>query len=193
MSAAMKKAGQSREIWQVARGDVDTFHIITRTSNLGGNDNPGENPLGATRFASWGLQVAQCVGDRQVLTVRGLADLAIPAKDGHVPNLAVLALRTVIPGKRAEYEAYLKNDLIPAMKKAKMEGISVGRVFMGDSPNTYGIFGLVDKWSNFDGPHPIIKTLGEEAGRKVFMNGSVLTSSSENVLLRYRADLSIQP
>ena len=63
----------------------------------------------------------------------------------------------------------------------------------GDSPNTYGIFGLVDKWSNFDGPHPIIKTLGAEAGEKVFMNGWMLTHSSENVLLRYRADLSIQP
>ncbi len=193
MNAAMKKAGQSRDIWQVARGDVDTFHIGTSLSKLGENDNTTENPLGAARFASWALQVAQCVGDRQVLTVRQRPDVSIPPKAGRVPNLAVLALRTVIPGKRGEYEAYLKNDFIPAMKKAKADGVFVYRGFMGDSPDTYAVVSLIDKWSEFDDGHPLVRDLGQQKANAIFQKGWALIQSRENVLVRYRADLSIQP
>jgi hypothetical protein len=193
MNAAMKKAGQSRDIWQVARGNVDTFHIGTTLSNLGQNDSTAENALGAERFASWALQVAQCVGDRQVVTIRRRPELTIPPKDGRVPQLAVLALRTVIPGKRAEYESYLKNDYIPAMKKAKADGVFVNRIFMGDNPDTYAVVNFIDKWSEFDSGHPLVRELGQQKANAIFDKASTLIQSSENLVLRYRPDLSVQP
>ena len=193
MSAAMKKAGATRHIWQVARGGIDTYHIVTYVSELGANDEPAENPLGATRFAAWAGRVGQCVGDRQVLVLRRYPDLTIPMKDGATPNLMLLALRTTEPDGRTEYADYLRDQFVPALKKAKVDGFYVSRVFAGDSPDTWVVANMVDKWSDFDTPHPIIETLGQEAGAKVFAGLSPMMERRENVLLSYREDLSALP
>jgi len=194
MNAAIKKAGGTgRDIFQVARGDVDTYHIVTLVPKLGANDEPAANPLGEVRFAQWGARVSQCVGRRQVLTLRRIPELSIPAKEGQRPNLVMLTMRTTIAGKDAEYSKYLKDDIVPALKKAKLDAFYVSRVFAGESPYTWIGAGWVDKWSSFDEPHPIIRALGEAEGTKVLQKGGAIIARAQNVLLRYRADLSVHP
>ena len=190
---AIKKAGLTgREIWKVVRGDVDTYHIVTRVSKLGGNDEPPPDPLGVAGFQQWVSRINQCVGDRQVLTLRRRPALSIPAKEGRKPNLAILRLRTTGPGQGQAYAAHLRDDLIPALKKAKFDGLYVSQVFAGDSPRTWAVFALVDNWAAFDEPSPLIKTLGQEETLKLIQKGGKLIERSETLLLQYRADLSAQ-
>ncbi len=188
---AIKKAGLTgRDIWKVVRGDVDTYHIVTRVSKLGGNDEPPPDPLGVAGFQQWISRVNQCVGDRQVLTLRRMPELSIPEKEGRKRNLAVLSMRTNGPGQRQPYTAYLRDDLIPALKKAKVDGVYVNRVFAGDSVRTWAVVALVDNWAAFDEPNPLTKALGQEETRKLTAKGGKLIERIKRILLHYRADLS---
>ena len=103
-SEAIKKAGlPGRDIWEVVRGDIDVYHIVNRVQNLGGNDEPQPDLLGEAGFQQWISRVNQCVGDRQVLTLRRMPELSIPAKEGRKPNLAMLRLRTTGPAQGQAY------------------------------------------------------------------------------------------
>ncbi len=188
---AIKKAGLTgREIWKVVRGDVDTYYIVTRVSKLGGNDEPPPDPLGVAGFQQWISRVNQCVGDRQVLTLRRMPALSIPAKEGRKPNLAILRLRTNGPGQRQPYTAYLRDDYIPALKKAKVDGVYVSRIFAGDSVRTWAVVTLVDNWAAFDEPNPLTKALGQAEAGKLIQKGARMIEQNETILLQYRADLS---
>ena len=190
-SEAIKKAGRpGRDIWEVVRGDIDVYHIVTRVQNLGENDEPQPDPLGEAGFQQWRSRTQQCVGDRQVLTLRRMPELSIPAKEGRKRNLGILSLRTNGPGQRQSYIAYLRDDYIPALKKAKVNGVYVSRVFAGDSVRTWAFFTLVDNWAAFDKPNPLTQALGEAETRKLIGKGMRMIERSERILLRYRADLS---
>ena len=190
---AIKKAGLTgRDIWKVVRGDVDTYHIVTRVSKLGGNDEPPPDPLGVAGFQQWISRVNQCVGDRQVLTLRRRPELSIPAKEGRKPNLGMLRLRTTGPAQGQAYAAYLRDDLIPALKKAKVDGVYVSRVFAGDNNRTWAQFSMVDNWAGFDEPGALTKALGQTEAGNLIRKGGKLIEHSENILLQYRADLSVQ-
>ena len=55
---AFKKAGRTvPEIWEVVRGNVDEYHIVTMVPKLGGNDEPQPDPLAriSHRFPETGL------------------------------------------------------------------------------------------------------------------------------------------
>ena len=188
---AFKKAGRIvPEIWEVVRGNVDEYHIVTMVPKLGGNDEPQPDPLGEAGFQQWASRISQCVGDRQVLTLRRLPELSIPEKEGRKRNLAVLSMRTNGPGQRQPYTAYLRDDLIPALKKAKVDGVYVNRVFAGDSVRTWAVVTLVDNWAAFDEPNPLTKALGQEETRKLTAKGGKLIERIKRILLHYRADLS---
>ena len=190
---AFKKAGRTvPEIWEVVRGNVDEYHIVTMVPKLGGNDEPQPDPLGEAGFQQWASRISQCVGDRQVLTLRRMPALSIPAKEGRKPNLALLRLLTTGPVQGQAYAAYLRDDLIPAVKKAKVDGVYVSRVFAGDNARTWAVFALVDNWAAFDEPSPLTKALGEAEARKLLEKGGKLIERSETLLLHYRADLSAQ-
>ena len=189
---AFKKAGRTvPEIWEVVRGDVDTYQIVTRASKLGGNDEPPPDPLGEAGFQQWSSRISQCVADRQVLTLRAMPELSIPAKEGRKPNLGLLRLRTNGPGQHPPYAAYLRDDYIPALKKAKIDGVYISSVFAGDSRRTWAMFTLIDSWSVFDEPNPLTKALGEAERRKLGLKGASMIVKTETILLRYRADLSL--
>lgn len=193
MSAAMKKAGSERHIWQVVRGEIDTYHIVTMVDEMGNNDEPSPNPLGDVRFAAWASRVAQCVGDRRVLVLRRYPDLSIPAKEGTTPGLMLLGVRRTTLGSRGDFADLLRDQYVPALKKAKVEGYYVSRVFAGDSPDTWITASYIDKWAEFDTSHPITEALGQEKGSELFSKTSALLSHRENILLQYREDLSALP
>lgn len=193
MSAAMQKAGSARSIWKVANGDVDVYHIVTMVPKMGEADQPGENPLGATRFAQWAAQVAQCVGRRQVLTLRNRPELSVPAKEGREPKLLMLSMRTVVPAKVRDYAGYLRDDYLPALKKSKRDGVYVHQVFAGGSPDTWVVASWIDSWGAFDTPHPVVTALGQDEARAIFDKGRSMVEGRERVVLSYRADLSAQP
>ena len=166
------------------------YHIVTRVQNLGENDEPQPDPLGEAGFQQWVSRVNQCVGDRQVLTLRRRPELSIPAKEGRKPNLGLLRLRTNGPGQGQAYAAYLRDDLIPALKKAKVDGVYVNRVFAGDNARTWAVFGMVDNWAAFDEPGSLTKAMGQADARKLILKGASMIEQQETILLRYRADLS---
>ena len=79
------------------------------------------------------------------------------------------------------------------MKKAKAGGGFVNHIFMGDNPDTYAVVNFIDKWSEFDGGHPLVRELRQQKANAMLAKGSALIQSSKNVVLRYRPDLSVQP
>ena len=181
-----------RDFWQVIRGQLNTYHIVTEVPNLGQNDQTAPNGMEPAEWAQWQDRVADCVGDRQVLTLRNYGELSIPPAQGRKPKFLVLSMQTNGDGQFRAYYNHLKDNVVPALKKGGVNGRWVSRVFLGDDSRTWATASLVDKWEDFEGPGPLTKSVGAEEAAKIRSKGTGMITSARRIFLTYREDLSFQ-
>lgn len=189
LSAALAKAGESRSIWQVARGDLDTYHIVSPLQKFADLDNPPAPPMEPGAWSQWQKRASQCVADRQFMILRTSPDSSIPLKEGRKRNLLLLTMRQHAPGRGPEYGAARTKELLPALRKAGVDGITTAQVVAGGNSRTWVTAEYLDKWSDLDGPGPLTKALGENAGKLAAKLGSMVVDV-ERIVLRFREDLS---
>ena len=51
--------------------------------------------------------------------------------------MAIITVVEIVPGKRAEFEAFIKKDVVPAMQKAQVRGYHVMEVVYGENTGGY--------------------------------------------------------
>lgn len=188
-SAALAKSGESRSIWQVARGDLDTYHIVSPLQKFADLDTPPTPPMEAGAWAQWQMKASQCVADRQFMILRTNADSSIPLKEGRKRNLLLLTMRQHAPGRGPEYGAAQAKEVFPALRKAGVNGFTTAQVVAGGNSRTWVTAEYLDKWSDLDGPGPLAKALGENASKLAAKLGSMVVDV-ERIVLRFREDLS---
>lgn len=192
-TAIKDSGGTPPTIWEVVRGEVDSYYILSFVSELGANDEAPSDLMGAADRARWGSRIDRCVAHRKVMTLRRLPQFSIPAREGRKPNLAFVSFVTMIPAKRQDYFAYLRETIMPALRMAKMDGVYVSVLFAGGSADTLVTATWLDKWSVLDDLHPLMKLLGQEEAEKILDKGKPFIARRERVMLHYRPDLSLQP
>lgn len=189
LSAAMKKAGATRTVWQVVRGDLNTYHIVEGLAKYADLDEPASPPMEAAAWASWQARVLQCVGNRQLLIARTNPDLSIPLKKGRKINLLLLTWRKYAPGRGGDYQTALAKELFPALKKAGINGYFENQIVAGHRLRTWVSARYIDKWADLDGPGLLSRALGENSGKLASKLGSMIVDV-ERMILRIREDLS---
>ena len=102
--------------------------------------------------------------------------------------------RHIAPFRGRDYEAYLKNDWLPLVKKADSNGTMVSRIRHGGETGHYFVFGSVNDLTELDQPSKVTQAAGgAEAIAKMQQKLVGVVQRSETRILRLRPECSILP
>ena len=190
LSQATKEAGGSpRYVWQEARGETSTYHVVSMEANFAEFDEGAEPPMSEAAWARWVSRITDTIDTRNVVTYRMHPELEIPSDEGYEAQYLLLLHRVVAPGRHAEYEEWLGKELVPYLKKSGVKGWSVGRLALGGDTNQWTLARYVDSWSHFDETGPLAE-LSEEDRNAMLALPREVNRGSQNLVLRFRGDLS---
>ena len=185
LNAAREEAGMSaREFWQVAIGDLDTFHIFTPISRLG----EGEPARPADEAAQWAARVNDCLVSRRNMVLR-THPASIPPVEGKQYDFATVRTRVAGEGDGfADLRDWYAESWYPLHREAGSEGMLLTQIIHGGNTRTMLSFDLVEDWDTMNAPSSTsIIPAGTQDPRVV---GGSYVVLSEQILLRRRHDLS---
>lgn len=191
---AQKKAGvTSRLTLATAVGESFEYLIITPFPSWAAMDAdaPLVRALGADGAARLNAKLRKCILVQQTYMTNRQDSLSIPAGDALVWRQVV---RQFSPGKQAEYLAFYRSDILPAMQKAKAQGKIVGStVSVRGAGGMSGEFVETTHYARFadiDSGAPLTVALGAEAAAKLNTKGATLATTKQVIVRRRLADLS---
>jgi hypothetical protein len=130
---------------------------------------------------------------RRTLAIQDRAELSIaPAANAKIVG-AILQDVTVISGHAEQYEAYIKNDVLPVLKKGTVVGTAVSRTVFGGNANEYHLLTFLDSFAEIDKGPAQVRVLGQAAAAALGAKGTMHIASTERTILRYVPDLSFRP
>lgn len=138
-------------------------------------------------------------GNRYIEHTRTFIVEMMPELSWRNPNLKSLApyfvvqVQHIAPLRARDYEAYIKNDWLPLVKKAETNGRVVSRVRSGGDPNQYTTFTPLNDLTDLDQPSKITQMIGAENVAKLQQKLVGIVMSTETRILRLHADISILP
>ncbi|MBP6823765.1 MAG: hypothetical protein KA368_19600 [Acidobacteria bacterium] len=146
----LKKAGVKEQTVAVTiYGDTRRYIIVTPLESLAQLDEPAilNKVLGAEAAHALSIKQGRFLAEWQRYVTAARPDLSIPAtlKD---PKLAISIKHTVAPGRNAEYEKWVKENLLMAGKKADSKGALATKVVFGGDQNEYRTYVLADSYAD---------------------------------------------
>ena len=195
---ALKKGGiKYREVWQNtgAAGDAFEYVLVHPVAKLAEFDGPSalEKGLGAEGFAAWLAKAGSLVNSVRRFIIRTRPDLSFAGQRTGPPKLVVLHFVQVAPNRNADYENYLKNDFVPAMKQAGVTYL-VSQTIFGGNANEYITLTMRDTFAELDKGPVLVQALGPEGAQKLNQKLPVGTVVHlERSLTRFVPELSIMP
>ncbi len=144
--------------------------------------------------SAWGARAGSYIEHTRTFIVETLPELSWrnPKMQGIAPY-TILTYLYIAPQRRQDYEAFLKNDWLPLVKKADSNGLVVSRMRYGGDPSQYAVFTRVDDLTELDQPGKITQAMGAEARAKIQQKLVGIVLRTETRILRLRADISILP
>jgi hypothetical protein len=196
ITAAYKKSGvASRLVAQTVLGDAAEYVSILPIVKFADFDGPS-----ALAKALGGEPAAQRMLKRlgaYTISVNRIADLAMPDYSMEAPEgpgeWVQVADYKLLPGKAEEFNAFLKSDFLPMMKKAGNTTVWVSRPIFGGESNHRTVVIPMRKMAEIDlGPAPI-RAYGAEGAQKFNAKQSTMVESVSRTISHLRADLSFMP
>ncbi len=185
MRDAARAAGWSfYHVYERHRGPMNGFLIVTPEEAIG-------EPAGDIEMAepysmpdSWFSAIMSHAENSLVLSLEYLPELrTIP--DGPVHPGAKymhLRIRTAAPGRAGDFERWLGEDLVPALRAAEVGDVRNARVVLGGSPRTFVTASFVDGWPYSGDTDPRIERALEK--------GRPMVATWVDYFYEFREDLS---
>jgi hypothetical protein len=186
-----------RDTWQGGApfGDAATYGVVTLMNNFAEYDMPNLQTriLGAPGAQAYGDKLNAMIVGRRTFAMQDRAELSIaPAANAKIVG-AILQDITVVSGHAELYEAYIKNDVLPVLKKAPhMVGTAVSRTVFGGNGNEYHVVTYLDSFAEIDKGPAQVQVLGQAAATALALKGSAHIANIERTILRYVPDLSFR-
>ena len=191
INPALQRAGVPwRSAWRTAEfGNTYERLFVTPMEEMGELDGGG--PLARTldpdRLARIRDRVRRCLAGRQSYAVRYRPELSVESDDVSGLSLARQTTIQVAPGRTADWEAFLRDNLAPFRGADVVFGV-YERVF-GPGPTTWLIVENHASFAELDQPGILTRTFGDQAGEVAARLAGVLLSI-ERTVLRYDPELS---
>ncbi len=198
IAGSYKKASPTDQFRVVYRGTVGNtmdFEVFTPISKFA--DRDGENPYNKIATEQERLtrtaRLGQYLENVQTTIEKTLPELGINTPGAPFPPAYMQLIRIRVKGGSAdEFSAVVKNELIPALKKADVKTIVARRTLLGGQGDFYFAEGF-QKWAEMDAPENLPKIMGQEAFRKMEDKLNQIVTLREDTIYRYQADLSYYP
>jgi hypothetical protein len=185
-----------RDTWQSGApfGEGSTYAIVTQIDKFADYDQPplAQRMMDGDAFRAFTEKNNRLVERNHVFAIQDRAELSIaPAPTAQI-KAAVLTDATVISGHADQFEAYIKNDLLPVLKKGNALGYLVSRTIFGGNGNEYHSLQLLDSFAALDkGPIPV-QVLGSAAAQALTAKATPHVASINRQLMRYVPELSFR-
>lgn len=109
---------------------------------------------------------------------------------GPMPELMILVRQTLLPGKRQEYETWLRDEMLPALRGSDIMGLFSNEIAFGAENRTWVFAVPVAGWAELDEPMPLYRSMGPQAAEQLLARGDSMVDHSETLVLRMRPELS---
>lgn len=200
-AAIQESARPGFTAWSVEVGDMNTYHLVTELDSFASLAEMEQPPMEPVEWANWLNRIGGTIDSHTVIIGRLRPELSIIPTEQGVPTeqaqqsgeLLMLISDTVMAGKTREYEAFVRDELLPALKQADIDAVYTTELMFGTEGRTWVYAVPLPGWQVFDGPSPLVEALGEEGAQQLMLRGDALVDHSETQMLRMRADLSVQP
>ena len=188
---------KSRETWQSGApfGEGNSYGIVTPIDKFATYDMPplARRVLGDAPWTAYQDRLASMTVSRRTFAIQDRAELSIaPAASAKIVA-AILQDVTVISGHAEQYEAYLKNDVLPVLKKGNVLGTAVSRTVFGGNGNEYHVVTYLANFAEIDKGPTQVQVLGQAAAAALAAKGAPHIANVERTILRYLPDLSYRP
>lgn len=194
IGAAMSRQGRSFTVWQVAFGQQNTYHIVSQLQSFASLPQQEANPpMEQAQWTSWLERISSTIDSQDMGVAQVHTDLSMLPQEAQAEvnaELLILVTQRLLPGKRDEYVALLRDELIPAFRKSSIIGIVTNEMAFGSGSGDWVFAVPVQSWSELDKPMPLITSMGQQAAEALLKRADAMVESSETIVLRTRPDLS---
>ena len=191
---AQKKGGvTTRTTLQTVLGNSFEYATIIPYPSYGILDgqNALEKALGTEAAARLAEKIRKCVLTQSTYLLTRRDDLSIPQGTATAARTAVVR---PLPGKQDEYLNYIKNDLLPVMKKAKdagkIAGYTVSLRGVGAATGELTTTTYYNKFADLDAGNPAVAVAGQAAADALTAKAATLATNAQVIVRRRVADLS---
>jgi hypothetical protein len=195
----LQKAGvEWRDAWRTAVvGSANTVAFVSPLKSLGDldGDSPMQRALGADGYRTYMDKMAKVINDSRVYIIRSRPDLGYQSEgtaSTSPPKLGVLADVEVVPGRQPDFEAILKTEWAPGLKKANVPSYSVSEVMFGGAIGQYYTFTPINNFAQLEKGHPIQQALGEAGLNRLMAKMGPSIRHAERIIIRYDEELSFR-
>ena len=193
ITAAYKKAEvPSRAVLQTVMGNLLEYVSVSPLTHFANMDGPSpiERALGKEDAAGLMRKGSAYVTSVHRVASRALDNMSIRTKTSEPSEYALVTSMHLVAGKESEFNGWMKNEYLPAMKKAEVKNFWVSQTMFGGDPNERILVRLMKNMGEFDAGPVLTKALGEEGARKLRARSAGIVDSVHFSVLRYRTDLS---
>jgi hypothetical protein len=186
-----------RDTWQSGApfGEGNTFAIVTPIEKFATYDMPNlpRRVLGDGPAQAYVAKLAAMTGARRTFAIQDRAELSIMPAANVKFVAGVLTETTIISGHAEQYEAYLKNDLLPLLKKDNAAGFLVSRTVFGGDANQYHTVLLLSSFGDIDKGPAQARLLTRPEAAAMAAKVTPHVAHTERNIIRYVPDLSYGP
>jgi hypothetical protein len=176
-------------------GEGNTYAIVTPIDKFASYDQPNlaRRVLGDAPAQAYGSKLAALTESRRTFAIQDRPELSIIPSANAKFVAGVLTETTVVSGHAEQYEAYLKNEVVPLLKKDNAVGFLVSRTVFGGDANEYHTLLLLSSFADIDkGPAQTRLLTRPEAAAMAAKVTPHIAHTQRN-LLRHVPDLSYGP
>jgi len=196
IAAAYKKTSVPFFItYQNVAGDMTEYTSVLPLMKFAEMDSPPPliKTLGEEAFGNLLGGAARCQISQNRHFSLAMNELMIN-KGAAAPGMLWMMTRTFLnPGKFPEYEAWMKNDLKPALEKAGVTQFRVSRPIFGVPGGEIQTIRMMKDFAEIDGGPFLTQKLGADGARALNAKTNGMVRATTTSIIRIRSDLSNLP
>ncbi|HXV60310.1 MAG TPA: hypothetical protein VEK15_06415 [Vicinamibacteria bacterium] len=189
----MARAQKAKTPWRtVSRtevfGDTYRFFIATPLENLASLDRGNDSDPELTALVN---RLRRCITSRNSYAIRNLPEISNPLPEGRRPDLMVINVARIAPGREQDYLNVMRTDFLPHFDEVKIHHVTGALAFGGESGFIHVFY--VDNFAELDKGSPVMRELGAEGAQAATAKLSGIVTSSELWVARLIPELSYGP
>jgi hypothetical protein len=192
----LKKAGAiRRDAWQTGIfGEAGMYAFVVPIENFNqyDGDNPPLRALGADGARAYVEKNRRFIVSSHTYADQTRPDLGYEVKMSGPPKLALLSNVQIAFGKGSDYEALVKSDVLPVMRRARL-GYAVSQTVLGGDINEFTTLIFYDTFADIGKGHPFDRILGADGSRQLTAKAVGIVTHVERSIVRYVPELSFAP